>query len=238
MAATTRTAPDPVNTPAPRPPWWRRPWIAPLAVVVAIFLATTLPRYVGLDPAQSLVPTDRGPGFYPALVTHILFGSVMLVCGVLQLWPWLRARHLRIHRWSGRAYVATAIPTALAALVTAQYPSAGPAQQVANTMAALLLLVFTVAGFRAVRRRRIAQHREWMIRSYAVGFSIVVNRFWGALLLFLFEPNAMTGVGPIDEANMASAAAASAWASWTVNLLFAEWWLHRRPRARARRADA
>ncbi|GGR58194.1 putative membrane protein [Nocardioides luteus] len=209
-------------------------WVFPLAATTVIFLVTALPRYVGLDPSQSLSPTDRGAAFYPALVTHIFFGSVMLTCGVLQLWPWLRAHHPTVHRWSGRAYVATGIPTAVAALVTSQFPAAGPAQQVGNTFGAALLLLCTVQGYRAARQRRFKDHRAWMYRSYALAFSIVVNRFWGVALIILYVPEVMTNpdLSPADP-TFASAAAASAWVSWVVNLLIAEWIIQRTSRRRA-----
>lgn len=237
MATETTTDPR-TSSPVPRRPqvrWWRRPWIAPLAVITAVFLATALPRYVGLDPSQALIPAgevgDRGPAYYPALVTHIFTGSVMLGAAVLQLWPWLRANHPVVHRWSGRVYVAAAIPTAIAALVTAQFPSEGPSQRTANSMLAVLLLTFTLLGFRAVRQRRFADHREWMIRSTALAFSIVANRFWGVALVMLFVPSFDGDMAGSPEA--LSAAAASAWVSWVVNLLFAEWWIHRTPKKRA-----
>ena len=215
--------------------WWRRPWIAPLAVITGVFLVTALPRYVGLDPTLSLVPTDRGPAFYPALVTHIFAGSVMLTAAVLQLWPWLRAHHPRVHRWSGRVYVVSTIPTAVAALVVAQFPSAGVAQQVANTMMGTLLLTFTLLGYRAVRQHRFGDHREWMVRSTALAFSIVTNRFWSTFLIAVYVPGGLTDPDiQFGSPEIAGAAAASAWVSFIVNLLFAEWWLHRKPKRRAR----
>ena len=219
-----------------RRPLARQWWVFPLASATVIFLVTALPRYVGLDPSQSLVETDRGPVFYPALVTHIFFGSVMLCCGVLQLWPWLRANHPKVHRWTGRTYVVTAIPTGVGALVTSQFPAAGPSQQVGNTFLAVLFLLFTVQGYRAARQRRFKDHREWMYRSYAMAFSIVANRFWNVVLLMIYVPEAMTGndIG-LDDPTLASAASASAWVSWVVNLLIAEWIIHRKPRRR--RAD-
>jgi uncharacterized membrane protein len=230
---------DTTTTPTPAPPsrtvrWWRRPWIAPLAVITAVFLATALPRYFGLDPTQSLVPTDRGPAFYPALVTHIFTGSIMLCAGVLQLWPWLRAHHSRVHRWSGRVYVAAAIPTGIAALVVAHFPTFGVGQQVANTLTGILLLTFTLLGYRAVRQRRFADHREWMVRSAAVAFSIVTNRFWSTFLIAVYVPGALTNPDiEFGLPEIAGAAIASAWMSTVANLLFAEWWLHRKPRGRA-----
>lgn len=234
MATTTTPAP-------PRAPrrvrWWRRPWIAPLAVVTAIFLVTSLPRYVGLDPTQSLVPTDRGAAFYPALVTHIFTGSVMLAAAVLQLWPWLRAHHPRVHRWSGRVYVVTALVTGVAALVVAQFPSAGVGQRIANTLLGVLFLACTLLGYRAVRQRRFGDHREWMVRSTALAFSIVANRFWIPVLMAIFVPESLTdpSIG-VDDPAVKDVAITSAWVSWVGNLLFAEWWLHRKPRKRARTA--
>jgi uncharacterized membrane protein len=234
--ATDTTTTSPTPAPSSRTVrWWRRPWIAPLAIITGVFLATALPRYVGLDPTQSLVPTDRGPAFYPALVTHIFAGSILLSAAVLQLWPWLRAHHPRVHRWSGRIYVASAIPAGVAALVVAQYPSAGPAQHVANTLMSVLFLTFTLLGYRAVRQRRFADHREWMIRSTALAFSIVTNRFWSTLLMAVYVPGGLTDPSiEFGSPEIEGAAIASVWLSFVVNLLFAEWWLQRKPKKRAR----
>lgn len=232
---TTETTADRPTGPAARHRvrWWRRPWIAPLAVITAIFLATALPRYVGLDPTQSLVPTDRGPVFYPVLVAHIFTGSVMLSAAVLQLWPWLRAHRPVVHRWSGRVYVVTAVLTGIGGLVTSQFPSAGAGQQAANTLLSVLFLTFTLLGYRAVRQRRFGDHREWMIRSTALAFSIVANRFWIPVLLAIYLPEALSdpSIG-VDDPALQGVAITSAWISWVANLLFAEWWIHRSPRKR------
>lgn len=209
--------------------WWRRPWFIGLAVVTVAFLGYALPPYLGLDPGQARLPVDRHPLFYPVLVTHILAGAVLLLCGVLQLWPWLRNRHRRVHRWTGRLYVIMAIPVGLGALFVAQFPSGGPTQQVANSFLAILILGTTLAGFRAVRQRRFADHREWMIRSFALAFSIVTNRVWMIAFLLIFAPGGTDPSDPVVQA----AASPSAWASWVVNLLIVEWWILRR----RRRAD-
>lgn len=242
--ASTSSAPPPTAVRARRR-WWQYPFLWPLAAATVIFLATSLPRYVGLDPSRSLVPTDRGPLFYPALVTHIFFGSVVLACGVLQLWPWLRARHPRVHRWSGRAYVLSAVPMGLAALVTAQFPAVGVNQQVANTFLGVLFLGTTVAGYLAARQRRFADHREWMLRSYALAFSIVTNRLWGFVLMMIFVPDVFTDASiRMDSPEVAGASSASAWVSWIVNLLLVEWWIRRsdprrgKPAVRAQRSRA
>jgi uncharacterized membrane protein YozB (DUF420 family) len=211
--------------------WWRRPWVFPLAAVTIGFLIYALPPYLSLDPATSRLPVPASPVYYPVLVTHILFGSIMLCCATLQVWPWLRRKHLRIHRWSGRLYVLTAIPVGVGGIVVAQFPHGGPMQQVGNTMLGLLLLVCTVNGYRAVRQRRIGDHREWMIRSFALAYSIVANRIWLMICLAVFG---------FEGPGLIAAIGISTWMSWVVNLLIAEWWLHRRrsPRSPTRTADA
>lgn len=201
----------------------------PLGVLTVLFLAFALPPYLGLDPAQARLPLPRDmPWFYPALVAHIGFGSIALLAGSLQVWPWLRRTHPAVHRWTGRAYLALGVlPGGVAVLAVAPFAvSGGATSHVANTLLALLWLGTAVAGYRAARARRFGEHREWMIRSLALTFSIVANRAWSTLCIILFVPGVMSG-GPIDEAALNQAVGVSAWLSWVVNLLVAEYWLNR-----------
>jgi hypothetical protein len=199
-----------------------------LLVVVALFLALELPAYVGFDPAASRVPARPDlPLHYPLLVAHILFGSVALVTACLQIWPWLRRAHPVVHRWSGRVYLfGGVLPGGLAVLAVAPVSSTGPISAAGNTALAVLWLATAVAGFRAARARRFADHRRWMLRSVALTFSIVVNRVWLVAYLLLFTPF----LGDDPAALTLAAAGASVWTSWVVNLLVVEWWVLRPPR--------
>lgn len=229
MSVDNLTPPPPVGSRTRPRPTSRQlrsaAWIVLLAVTIAAFLIYALPPYLALDPAQSRLPADRHPLFYPVLVTHIFAGSVMLICAVLQLWPWLRRTHSVVHRWSGRIYVLTAIPVGFGSLFIAQFPSVGPSQQIANSFLSVLLIITTWFGYRAVRQHRFADHREWMVRSFALAFSIVTDRFWIPVLIVMFAPDA----AGMDDPAVQSAASAAAWINWVVNLLVAEWWLRRRP---------
>jgi hypothetical protein len=73
-----------------------------------------------------------------------------------------------------------------------------------------------------------------MIRSFALTASIVVNRLWLVALLILLAPRTGSAFGGDEAAMVDAAAAASVWLSWVVNLLVAEWWLHRGRSARLR----
>ena len=121
-------------------------------VVVRVCLAFSLPPYLSLDPARSRVPATI-PLHYPLLVGHVLLGSVAMVAAVLQIWPGLRARHPRLHRRIGRAYVAAALPAAASAMVIGALTPFGPILAASNVVLAVLWLWFTGIGYLAGRRR-------------------------------------------------------------------------------------
>jgi hypothetical protein len=208
----------------------------PLGLLTVLFLAYALPPYLGLDPAQARLPQPEGaPWFYPALVAHIGFGSIALLTAVLQVWPWLRRRHPAVHRWSGRVYVFLGVlPASVAALGVAPFSvSGGAVAHVGNTLLGVLWFGTTVAGYRAARAHRYAEHREWMVRSIALAFSIVVNRVWTVVCLLVFAPSTF-GDGPVVEADLHQAVGLAAWLSWVVDLVLAELWLQRTRRRAAR----
>ena len=208
-----------------------RPWIGPLAALTAVFLGVSLPRYLTLDPALSRsVPPADFPPYYPLLVTHIFFGTFALVAAVLQLWPRVRRRHPAVHRFAGRVYLVAVLAASPCVLAIAPFGSWGPSEWVSVAMLGMLWPATTIAGYRMARLRRFAEHREWMIRSVALSFSIVANRFWGMLCVAVFAPSASDGSalpGAAGHAEFAQAMSISVWLSWTVNLLFAEWWILR-----------
>ena len=235
VAATPLPEEPPAGRGAPRRRW-RRAAIPVLLALCVAFLAVELPAYLGFDPAASRVPIRQSyPLHYPLLVAHILFGSVALVAGCLQIWPLLRRRHPVLHRWTGRVYLFGGVfPAGIAVLGVAPVSSTGFVSAVGNTMLAVLWLVTSIAGYRAARGRRFGEHRAWMVRSFALTLSIVVNRVWLVLFIVLLAPATSTLYGGDEAAMIQAAAGASVWTSWVVNLLVAEWWLQRRPRRGAR----
>ena len=201
----------------------------PLALVTVIFLAFALPPYLSLDPALArLQPMPTYRAYYPLLVTHIFLGSLVLLAACIQVWPWLRRTHPQVHRWSGRIYVPAALSASVCVMIIAPMGLHGANQQAANTMLAALWFGTTLAGFRAIRQRRFADHRRWMLRSFALSFSIVANRIWLLVAFAIFVPEIYTGA-EVDPVAMDQAIGVSAWISWVANLLIVEWWLHRHP---------
>lgn len=229
--------------PAPRLPskqrtrWWQRPWILPLSLFTVIFLGFAVPPYATLDPELSRFPIREDLAWhYPLMVTHIFGGTIAMLAVCLQVWPWLRRHYPAMHRWSGRVYVFVGVPfVGIPGLILAPLGHTGFGTQVSTVLWALLWLGCTIAGYRMVRQRRYAEHREWMLRSFALILAIAMNRPWAVLCTMALMPQLDTTFGGDIDAMILAIAPTSAWLSWVVNLLIVEWWIQYRKGGGARR---
>ncbi|HZE41801.1 MAG TPA: DUF2306 domain-containing protein [Stackebrandtia sp.] len=237
---TTLAQPPVTARRTPKTRWWRRPWIGPLFLVAAVFLVLSVPRYLTLDPAQSKIdPPKWFPPYYGFLVAHVLFASVAMVTCCMQIWPRLRSRHPRLHRVSGRVYVfGGVLPAGAASLVLGATSPFGPVDGVGLMVMAPLWITFTIAGFRAARRKRFVEHRKWMIRSFTLTMSIIVNR----IVAIPVAIGVFSGLKTVYHNDMRLAmyvtAGITAWLSWTLCLLVCEWYLGRGTARRRARLDS
>lgn len=226
-----RTAP-----PRPAPVWWRRPWIAPLMTVAAVFLAFSVPPYLTFDPSSSrLAPPEGNDLYYPLLVAHVLFGAVAMVTACFQVWPSFRASHPRGHRITGRIYVfAGALPAGVLGLYIGWHTAAGPSVRVANLVGSALWVAVTITGLWMARRGRYQDHRRWMSRSFALSMSIVLSRIVNVVATIVLMPQLGTTFKGSPELLQYSSASIGVWLSPLLLLLITDWVLERRKPARVR----
>ncbi|GAB3717612.1 DUF2306 domain-containing protein [Amycolatopsis oliviviridis] len=205
--------------------------MAPLAVVVVVFLVFSLPPYLAMDPARSRIP--QPPGFtshYWFLTAHVLFGAIAMAGALLQIWPWFRAKYPVAHRRIGRIYVfAGVLPAGLMAVTIGAFSPFGPTTRVANVLTGALWLACTFAGWRAARRRRFGDHRRWMIRSFALTNLIILSRVIGPIAMVTLEPHVPTVFGGSGLAYLQAVSGITAWLSLTLVLIVTQWYLDRRP---------
>lgn len=110
------------------------------------------------------------------LIPHILGGTLALILGPLQFSSRLRRSNLKLHRMIGRVYVYSVFVAAPIGIVMAAH-SHNRMFTLAISIQSGTWLVTTVAAFLCARNRQIQQHREWMVRSYAVTFTFIATRF-------------------------------------------------------------
>jgi uncharacterized membrane protein len=120
------------------------------------------------------------------LIPHGLAGVICLCLGATQFSTRLRQRHAHVHRMLGRFYVTgVAIAAPMGIYITIQH-NALPAR-IANITTASLWFLTTAVAFYCIRRRNFREHRQWMIRSYAITLMFLLVRVidavpaWNAL---------------------------------------------------------
>ena len=180
--------------------------IALLSVAIAVWSA----RYL-LNPPQTVEQALGNPLGVPWLVIHVAGAVTALAVGSLQFLSALRGAR-RPHRWTGRIYVSGVAVGGVAGLVLAPGSFAGPAASWGFGLLATLWLTFTALGWRAAVQGRFAEHRRWMIRSWALTLAAVTLR--------LYLPGAMALELPFLDAYRVIA-----WLCWVPNLALAEVWI-------------
>ncbi len=197
--------------------------IGGLAAVVAVFLVLNVP--LAYDPALSRLPLAKFPFYFPLLVGHVTFATVAIATCVLQVWPWLRHRHPRVHRNAGRVYVASVWPTALSVIVISVAWPFGPVEGLSDVVHALMWVAATTYGFMLARQGRFADHRRWMLRSFALVMSNILNRIIGPLIGVIYATQLHTTFHGSHLVESQAVSASTSWLCWTVALIAMEWWL-------------
>jgi uncharacterized membrane protein len=150
------------------------------------------------------------------LGVHVLSGILALLVGPFQLVGWVRRRFLRVHRFLGAVYIASATALGLTGLVLAPTAYTGLVAVLGFTFLDLAMLFTTWTAVRMVLVCRIREHRRWMIRSFSLILAGVMLR------VMTFTHAALTAAGVIDM-TFETAYAAISWLCWVPNLLIALW---------------
>ena len=154
-----------------------------------------------------------------ATVLHLGPGFFVMVLGPLQFMRGVRKKHIRLHRISGRVFVLSGVIGAFSgAAIGVLDPFMGITGQgfnesMATTFLSIYVLLTLVMAIVRIRQRNFGQHREWMIRAFAIMLAIATER----LMLTAF----MSTTG-IDVANLFGA---TFWMAGAINIAAAELWI-------------
>jgi uncharacterized membrane protein len=160
-------------TTAPLKPRYFRRYAKP--VFWAAFALMALSVLILFD-IPMLRPTHEAHGRMvanlPVLVPHAVAAVTALLLGPIQFSTRFRKRYTRLHRILGKVYIGCVFVAApFAMLVGRGAPGALP---FVGAVQASVWMILTLAAFLTARNRQIAEHRQWMIRSYGVGCTLFV----------------------------------------------------------------
>ena len=161
------------------------------------------------------------PGFlrYPTIVAlHVVLGGVYLALAPFQFVKRIRSRHLAYHRWAGRVLVSIGLVVGVTALfIGLVIPFSGWPERVIIGLFGGLFLLALGKGFVNIRAGRVASHREWMIRAFAIALSIATMRL-------IFIPALLVAADPTDG-QIAFLSVASFTAAFVLHASAAELWI-------------
>jgi hypothetical protein len=152
-------------------------------------------------------------------LVHIVPGALFLLFVPLQLSRTVRSRFVAFHRWNGRALLVTGAVSAGAGLYFGiATPFAGLAESIIIVALAGWFGVALTRAYRAIRRRDIEGHREWMLRALAVPIGVTVVRLTGALVDIALTPAGYSARVVFVVA---------LYVGWAASLAVTEWWVRR-----------
>lgn len=188
-------------------------------------IAVLLCLQVGSSALRYLLPGFAGPEFImqnpmaqPWLAIHAGFAAVALLIGPVQFLSVVRTRWPSAHRWMGRAYIVSALAGGLAGLPLAFATTAGPVAGAGFASLAVASLICAVQAWRLASARRFDLHRRWVVRSYALIFAGVTLRIWLPLSM-------------VAQLDFMDSYRVISFLCWVPNLVVAELYLARSPRA-------
>ena len=176
---------------------------------------------------QEAAALDAGFAAHRLLtMIHIIPGLLFVVLGPLQFVRRLRNSRPRLHRWMGRVVLASGIIIGGTALVMSPQMAIGGANETAATMLFAIVFLFSlIKAFLSIRQGKIALHREWMIRAFAIGLAVATIR---PIVGVFFATRRITHLTPHDFFGTAF------WLGFTIQMIAAEVWINYTRPARGR----
>lgn len=196
-------------------------WIG-LLILCFIAAAVSIRRMVALAspprnaPAQ-LAGLDAAFAAKPGLtLLHIVPALIFVILVPFQFSRSFRNRHLRAHRWMGRVTMSLGAIVGISALPMSRHPIGGALEASATLFYDGFFLFSLAKAFIYIRRRRIALHREWVIRAMSIALGIATVR---PIMGIFFATSSKTGLSPHEFFGIAF------WTGFTLTYVAGELWI-------------
>ena len=106
---------------------------------------------------------------------HLVGGSLTLLLGPMQVWPYVRKKFVKFHRTSGKLYLFGIALIGISAGRLSLISTCGPCR-----LSLFLLTLFAVVSsffaWKAIKAGNIKTHRQMMVRSYVCVLAFVAVR--------------------------------------------------------------
>ena len=109
------------------------------------------------------------------LVMHLVGGTMALLLGPTQFWPFIRNRYLSFHRLAGKIYMFGILLIGISAFRLSVVSACVPCR-ISMFLLTLFAVLSTWFAWKAIKGRNIKVHRQMMVRSYICVVAFVTVR--------------------------------------------------------------
>ncbi|MCP1311501.1 DUF2306 domain-containing protein [Paenibacillus tyrfis] len=162
-----------------------------LACVTILFILYALVDNYIIDPgAEGFLSHKTGlkrelnlPVWLNVMYVHVAFACIAMAAGLLNFSNRILEKNRKFHRINGYVYFVSVLLVVLTSGYMAPYATGGKISSMGFNALNIIWLFITIMALVQIKMKRIIQHRNWMIRSYAFCFT---NLFIH-LITFLFH---------------------------------------------------
>lgn len=182
-------------------------WISAGLFGLYILAFYAAPLYSGnIERWNNMLPglyTKNSPAATAGIGLHFAMGGIILMLGSLQLISAIRNRWPALHRWVGRVYVVASLLAAVGGVVfiIVKGTIGGAVMNLGFSLYGIAMFIAAVEAWRHAAAGRMAKHRAWALRLYALAIGSWLYRmdygFWLLLADGLGHNNTFTG--PFDQ---------------------------------------
>ncbi|WP_405156887.1 DUF2306 domain-containing protein [Paenibacillus sp. FSL K6-0108] len=150
-----------------------------LACVSILFIVYALVKNYWLDPqASEFLSHKTGlkrelqlPIWLNVMYVHVAFACLAMASGLVNFSNRIFEKSRRFHRINGYVYIVSVVLVVLTSGYMAPYATGGKISSMGFNALNIIWLFITITALIQIKRKRMIQHRNWMIRSYAFCFT-------------------------------------------------------------------
>ena len=142
-------------------------------VVVYAIAGSMILYFLSTKAFPKLIVTEAAYGDYywpkaPWLLVHVISGILATLIGPFQFVSRIRTNYLVTHRFLGKIYLVSILIASFTAVYLAASSQYNLITKISLWFVPIIWICSAGMAYISVLKKRIEQHREWMIRSYVV----------------------------------------------------------------------
>lgn len=114
------------------------------------------------------------PVWLNVMYIHVAFACIAMAAGLLNFSKRVFAKSRKFHRLNGYLYFVSVLIVVLTSGYMAPYATGGKIVSIGFNAINIIWPLITIIALVQIKKKRMTQHRNWMIRSYAFCFTNMV----------------------------------------------------------------